>query len=70
MTAKPGKDHTQASSYRPISLPCIPKLFEGTFCAIFLDVAQAFEKVLHKGLLHKIYKTLPIQCYNILESYV
>ena len=119
MIAKPGKDHTQASSYRPISLlPSLSKLFEKILlskispflhrnnvipdhqfgfrekhstieqvnritneirkafelkeycCAIFLDVAQAFDKVWHKGLLYKIHKALPVQFYMILKSYL
>jgi hypothetical protein len=38
--------------------------------AIFLDVAQAFDKVWHEGLLHKLRTMLPIQYTNILESYL
>ena len=119
MVAKPGKDATLPSSYRPISLlPCLSKLFEkvllskitpflhqndiipthqfgfrekhGTieqvnritneirkafemreYCsAVFLDVAQAFDKVWYDGLIHKIKKSLPNTFHNILESYL
>lgn len=38
--------------------------------ALFLDVAQAFDKVWHKGLLCKIHKTLPQEYYTILKSYI
>ncbi|KAL7291223.1 hypothetical protein TKK_0014836 [Trichogramma kaykai] len=38
--------------------------------AIFLDVAQAFDKVWHTGLLHKIKKNLPYALYQILKSYL
>lgn len=37
--------------------------------AIFLDVAQAFDKVWHEGLLFKIQSSLPF-VYNILRSYL
>lgn len=119
MIPKPGKDLTQISSYRPISLlPTISKLFErlllskitpylnnssiipqhqfgfrekhGTieqvhrivseiskafvekkYCsAIFLDVAQAFDKVWHDGLIHKIKCSLPTNTHKIFQSYL
>jgi len=38
--------------------------------AIFLDVAQAFDKVWHKGLLYKLNKVMPIQMVNLLKSYI
>lgn len=37
--------------------------------AIFLDVAQAFDKVWHEGLLQKIHQNLPL-FYKILKSYL
>lgn len=37
---------------------------------IFLDVAQAFDKVWHDGLIEKLSKQLPIQYVNILQSYI
>lgn len=119
MIPKPGKDETQVSSYRPISLlPIISKLFEkmllqelipilsegriipdhqfgfreqhGTieqvhrivntikvsleekkYCsAVFLDIAQAFDKVWHEGLNYKIKTLLPKQFHAILENYL
>ncbi len=119
MIPKPGKEETQASSYRPISLlPTISKLFEKMllkklqpilenrnllpdhqfgfreqhstieqvhrivneiknaldgrkYCsAVFLDVAQAFDKVWHDGLISKIKKLLPTEFHNILENYL
>lgn len=40
-------------------------------CAtIFLDVAQAFDKVWHAGLLFKLHRDLPTDYYKILESYL
>ena len=37
---------------------------------MFLDVAQAFDKIWHKGLIHKITKYFPKQSTEILESYL
>lgn len=37
---------------------------------VFLDVAQAFDKVWHKGLLHKLELVLPRQYSQILKSYL
>lgn len=119
MIPKPGKDVTQTSSYRPISLlPALSKLFEkllltklqyilddkriipnhqfgfrnqhGTieqvhrivntiktalderkYCsAVFLDVAQAFDKVWQDGLVLKIETLLPYQYHAVLKSYL
>jgi hypothetical protein len=38
--------------------------------AIFLDVAQAFDRVWHDGLLHKLKSILPKQCYQLFKSYL
>lgn len=38
--------------------------------AVFLDVAQAFDKVWHEGLLLKIRQHFPIKLYKILKSYL
>lgn len=38
--------------------------------AIFLDVAQAFDKVWHEGLIHKLNKVLPKQHADIITSYI
>lgn len=38
--------------------------------AVFLDVAQAFDKVWHEGLLYKLHKDLPRQYFEILKSYL
>lgn len=119
MIPKPGKDETQVTSYRPISLlPTLSKLYEKMlliklhpileqgniipahqfgfrnqhstieqvhrivnviktaldrrkYCsAVFLDVAQAFDKVWHHGLIAKIKHLLPSQFHNILENYL
>lgn len=40
-------------------------------CAtVFLDVAQAFDKVWHQGLTYKLKKMLPSQFSNLLDSYI
>lgn len=46
-------------------------LEEKTFCTtIFLDVAQAFDRVWHQGLEYKLEKYLPLQMSQILRSYI
>lgn len=50
----------------------IRKAFEEKkYCsAIFLDVAQAFDKVWHEGLLYKIKEIFPENIYKLLNSYL
>jgi len=38
--------------------------------AAFIDIAQAFDKVWHKGLLHKVRNLLPARFYAIIENYL
>lgn len=38
--------------------------------ALFIDVAQAFDKVWHEGLIYKIKTNLPSNCHKLLESYL
>jgi len=38
--------------------------------AAFLDISQAFDKVWHEGLLYKLKTFLPVNMYNILQSYL
>jgi hypothetical protein len=38
--------------------------------AAFLDISQAFDKVWHRGLLYKLKRSLPINYYHILNSYL
>lgn len=46
-------------------------LEESKYCsAAFIDVAQAFDKVWHTGLLYKIKRSLPSEFYIILKSYL
>ena len=40
------------------------------FSAIFLDVAQAFDKVWHEGLNYKLSSLVPTQYSEILELYI
>lgn len=119
MIPKAGKDPTNVSSYRPISLlSIVSKLFENLiikrikdvvkqtnvipnhqfgfrekhstieqvhrivntihetfekkqYCsAVFLDITQAFDKVWHEGILHKLKSMLPLNIYILLESYL
>jgi hypothetical protein len=46
-------------------------LEEKQYCtAAFLDIAQAFDKVWHTGLLYKLKNKLPIPYYLLLKSYI
>jgi hypothetical protein len=46
-------------------------LEDKTLCtAVFLDVAQAFDKVWHTGLLYKLKSALPSTYYLLLQSYL
>ena len=47
------------------------ELEEKNVCsAVFLDVAQAFDKVWHEGLIYKLRTILPKRYAEILESYL
>lgn len=50
----------------------VEKALEGrkVCSAIFLDVAQAFDKVWHEGLILKLKRLLPKQYSKLLESYI
>lgn len=50
----------------------IEKSLEGkkVCSSVFLDVAQAFDKVWHEGLKYKLYKLLPRQYASLLDSYI
>ncbi|XP_034478912.1 uncharacterized protein LOC117785087 [Drosophila innubila] len=44
---------------------------ERKFCsAVFVDIAEAFDRVWHDGLLYKLIQILPLQLFNILQSYL
>ncbi|VVC28850.1 Reverse transcriptase domain [Cinara cedri] len=45
-------------------------LEEKNYCGVLLDVAQAFDKVWHKGLLLKLRKQLPHTWCALLKSYL
>ena len=46
-------------------------LEDGHVCsAVFLDIAQAFDKVWHNGLLNKLRKLLPKNVTELIESYL
>jgi hypothetical protein len=49
----------------------VKSLEERTLCtAVFLDVAQAFDKVWHIGLLYKLKAALPGPYYLLLKTYI
>jgi hypothetical protein len=43
---------------------------KGVCSAVFFDIAQAFDRVWHRGLLHKLRSTLPDHFYLLLVSYL
>lgn len=44
---------------------------EKKYCAaVFLDVSQAFDRVWHEGLIHKLSRLLPGNLCKLLESYL
>lgn len=65
------KKHSTIDQVHRITNVIEKALEEKQVCSvIFLDVAQAFDKVWHKGLVHKLYKQLPTQYADILQSYI
>jgi hypothetical protein len=43
---------------------------KGVCSAVLLGIAQAFDRVWHRGLLHKLRSTLPDHIYLLLKSYL
>jgi hypothetical protein len=43
---------------------------KGACSAVFLDIAQAFDRVWHRGLLHKLRSILPDNFYLLLKSHL
>jgi hypothetical protein len=65
------KKHSTIQQSHSIVHEIAASLEEKKLCtALFLDVAQAFDKVWHAGLLYKIKKVLPGPYYPILKSYL
>lgn len=65
------KQHATVEQVHRVADEAKRALEEKKYCsAVFLDVAQAFDKVWHEGLLHKIEKYLPTPYFNLLHSYL
>lgn len=64
------KHSTIEQTHRLVNV--IKQCFENKeFCsALFIDVSQAFDKVWHEGLMHKIRQNLPQNISILLESYL
>ena len=66
---RPG--HSPVQQAHRVVNEIVTSLEERTLCtAVFLDVAQAFDKVWHIGLLYKLKATLPGPYYLLLKSYL
>ncbi|CAA9993736.1 unnamed protein product [Nesidiocoris tenuis] len=69
--ASPGLKHSTIDQVHRIVNIIEEALEKKNVCSgIFLDVAQAFDKVWHEGLNHKLKKMLPYQYVELLESYL
>lgn len=65
------QEHSTIDQVHRITSIIEKSLEEKKICsAIFLDVAQAFDKVWHVGLKHKLKILLPKQFSQLLESYI
>jgi hypothetical protein len=65
------KNHSKIDQVHRIT-DVIEKTLEnkGVCSAVFLDIAQAFDRVWHRGLLHKLRLLLPDHFYLLLKSYL
>jgi hypothetical protein len=65
------KNHSTIDQVHRIT-DIIEKTFEnkGMCSAVFLDIAQAFDRVWHRGLLHNLRSVLPDHFYQLLKSYL
>jgi hypothetical protein len=43
---------------------------KGVCSAVFLDITQAFDRVWHRGPLHKLRPFLPNNFYKVLKTYL
>jgi hypothetical protein len=65
------KNHSTIDQVHRI-IDIIEKTIEnkGVCSALFFDIAQAIDRVWHRGLLHKLRSTLPDHFYLLLKSYL
>jgi hypothetical protein len=65
------KNHSRIDQVHRIT-DIIEKTLEnkGAFSDVSLDIALAFDRVWHRGLLHKLRSTLPDHFYLLLKSYL
>lgn len=65
------ENHSTIQQSHRIVHQIIASIEERKICtAAFLDIAQAFDKVWHPGLLYKLKRVLPNQPYTLLKSYL
>jgi hypothetical protein len=66
---RPG--HSPVQQAHRVVNAIVTSVEERTLCmAVFLDVAQAFDKVWHIGLLYKLKAALPGPYYLLLKTYL
>ncbi|VVC41597.1 Reverse transcriptase domain [Cinara cedri] len=72
LCVKCGENHITEDCQKPKKIKGeIKALGEKNYCCgVFLDIAQAFDKVWHKGLLLKLLEQLPHTWYALLKSYL
>lgn len=65
------KNHSTIDQVHRVTTVIEKAFEEKKFCpAVFLDVSQAFDRVWHQGLIHKLSKILPQNVCQLLESYL
>lgn len=63
--------HSTVDQVHRITTVIEQALEERKYCpAVFIDVSQAFDRVWHEGLIHKMSKLLPSNFCQLLESYI
>ncbi|GBP68079.1 RNA-directed DNA polymerase from mobile element jockey [Eumeta japonica] len=75
--SKPGKPRDLPASYRPISLLSVLEYISEGFkvkrkiVAVFFEIAKAFDRVWHVGLIHKLYQLeLPDRLVLLIYHYI
>lgn len=63
--------HSTVDQVQRVSTAILSSLEEKRFCSsVFLDIAQAFDRVWHTSLLHKLHLLLPHNICDLLANYL